>query len=133
MLANKKITEKEQAFLLIWISFFIGFFANEELGRFLTPNDSTLGNLAAVFTVVFVTPVTFWAVHRMGFFSLPKYTIARLFLLGIAIASFVYALVDVADFYGHGLNFGAFLSSIALGGLLGLFERLVDLKEKGIL
>lgn len=61
------------------------------------------------------------------------FIMVRLTLLGIAVASFMYAFLDVFWFYNFNLNGGAFLSSIALGGLLSVFERIVDLREKKVL
>ena len=75
--------------------------------------------------------VVFWLVKKN--FKISLYIMLRLTLLGIAIASFMYAFLDVFWFYNFNLNAGAFLSSIALGGLLTVFERIVDLYEKKVL
>jgi hypothetical protein len=47
----------------------------------------------------------------------------RLSLLGVAIASFIYALYDAFRFnYGSSLDVASFLSSIVLGSILSVFE-----------
>lgn len=58
-------------------------------------------------------------------------TKVRLTFFGMSGASFGYALLDIWSFlYGSGIPFVSFLTSIALGGMLSVLERFIDLWEK---
>lgn len=54
----------------------------------------------------------------------------RLTFLGMSAASFAYAVFDVRSFYfGGGVDVGAFFISLALGSILILAERFIDVYQ----
>ena len=51
--------------------------------------------------------------------------------MGVAIAFFVYALYDVFSFiFDPSVNMAKFFSSIAIGSILIIIERIFDLRER---
>jgi hypothetical protein len=57
----------------------------------------------------------------------------RLTFLGMSAASFTFAALDVLSYYdifGKGVEVGAFFTSIALGSVLSLAERVIDIQQR---
>lgn len=125
---RKRITSQKLKLGFLFQGFVAGYFLNELTANFLESKGIFYLNIANIFWFIGIYSFFFWFCKKLFHFSL--FTMFRLSLLGIAFASFLYALIDIVSFYNSELKFGTILGSLALGGLVSIFEKMLDLKEK---
>lgn len=130
---SKKVTVKSK-YQGLSIVFGIGFgwFANCIVSKSLTAFSAYFAILLTILVLVVVTAVFRKEAKKYPLLArdITFYVLFKSMLLGVALASFISALIDLPSIYRSGMVIGPFFSSLAIGALFTLIERFADLLEK---
>lgn len=129
MVKETTVTSKKRRWYFISLGLLLGYLFNYRLSQ-LSGSQDVLNIALSISIAFFCFIFIYWFLSRVKYVDLPFFTMVRLSFLGIAIASFSYAFLDVFIYFSSVVNVASFLSSIALGGFLSVFERLLDLRER---